>query len=184
MRSLLAAVLPVAGLLTFGPWGCAPPAQIRYEDRLEDTTARAEHAVHSDRLEQVMGGLERLSDERLPKAMDLREERARRVKVVVKVARAMAKSARRIPAAIAGVDLDGEAREEFLRIAEELRRSALELAESAPRMSTAEMRAQADAIEATCEACHERFRAGPLTEGASNPPATTKDLVRPQTRSR
>jgi cytochrome c556 len=164
----VAALRRLAGLLACGLAACAPPAQLSYEERLERTPAPAEHGVHSERLQQVMGGLERLSRERLPQAMDVREARERRVAVVVSVALAMADSAERIPAVVADVELEGEAREAFLGHAEALRRRALALAEAAPHLSMPALRAELDSVEATCQACHQRFRP-PVPGGDQGP---------------
>jgi hypothetical protein len=138
--------------------GCRGPAEARYEEELERVPAPAAHAVHGERLIDVMGSLERLRDERLPVALDVELERERRGRRVSEVALAMAASAERIPSAAAGRDLDAAGRAEFLRLADALARRARLLAEAAPSLAPEELRAQVEGIDRTCKACHARFR--------------------------
>ena len=79
MRVLLGMALLVAV-------GCARPAWVRYEERLEETAPASSHAVHAERLVEVMRGLDRLVEERLPRDMDKGWERDRRVEDLSTVA--------------------------------------------------------------------------------------------------
>jgi hypothetical protein len=138
--------------------GCRGPAQVRYEEALEQAPAPAAHAVHGERLVDVMRALERLRDERLPAAFDVEAERERRGRRVSEVALAMAAAAERIPPAAAERPLDPAERAEFLRLADGLARRARHLAEAAPRLEPQELRGAIEGIEQTCSACHGRFR--------------------------
>ena len=136
--------------------GCGGPAQLRYEAALEETPEPAAHAIHDERLAVLMRDLDRLRDERLPKALDMREEQDRRAREVAGVARAMADSAARIPAALPS-ELDAEQQAEFRSLAASLERLCAQLAEDAPRLGVDQRRARLAEIAATCDRCHGRF---------------------------
>jgi cytochrome c556 len=137
---------------------CRGPAQVRYEEQPQTTLPPGRHALHSMRLEQQMRGLERLALERLPKALDKQEAEDRRKAEVAEVARAMADSASRIADAGHALDLGAAELREFLALADALRRRAQQLADDAPRLPIGEIRVRAQAIDASCAGCHERFR--------------------------
>jgi hypothetical protein len=137
---------------------CGGPAQLRYEEQLENTPASADHAVHDQRLSELMESLDRLRNERLPKAMDVAIEEERETRAVARVARAMADSATRIPAA-APADLDERERAEFLALAREFQQRTERLAETRTPPLTRELRRERlDAIDMTCHECHRNFR--------------------------
>jgi len=154
----MARVLEAALVLALAAAGCAPPARVRYEERLEEVAAPAEHAVHSERLQEIMRGLDRLSRERLPQAFDVEAERKRRVAAVVEHALAMAESASRIAAAAPQAELEGPRLAAFEERARTLRERSLGLAREAPQLTVAEMHVRLEAIQDTCHACHARFR--------------------------
>ena len=156
VRVVAGAALVVAGVLWVG--ACAPPAQRRYEEKLERASEPAAHAVQAQRLDQLMRGLSRLRDDRLPRNMDVRGEEERRAERIAKIALAMAQAADRIPGAASDAELDPAQQAEFARHADALRREAQKLADVAPELSSAEIRAQAEAIDATCDQCHQQFR--------------------------
>jgi cytochrome c556 len=132
---------------------CACPAPTRYRERLEEAPAPQRHAVHSERLEELMGGLRRLLEERLPQAMDVEAQRAVQAEEIGKVARALARSARRIPT-VAPQDLSPTQREEIWRRSEDLARHADTLAADAARLDATALRARVETLHATCAGCH------------------------------
>ena len=136
--------------------GCGAPAQVRYEETLERTPAPAAHAVHEERLLQLMRDLDRLRDERLPKAMDVEVEAQRQAREVERVARAMAESASRISGA-APEGLAPAEKREFIALAATLQRSAEALAEEARQLTPAQRRQRLEEIDVTCGRCHSRF---------------------------
>ena len=89
--------LATAFLVFCGAAGCGAPGRVRYEESLARTPEPAIHAVHSERLLELMRGLERLRDERLPQAMDVEAAETRRAEGIAEVAHAMMASARLIP---------------------------------------------------------------------------------------
>ena len=60
--------------------------------------------------------------------------------------------------AIDRLELSEAQREEFARLTDQLRTRSKDLAEAAPRLSLAQMRDRMQAIQASCMACHDRFR--------------------------
>lgn len=145
-------------LLACAALGCGAPRQVRYEEELERTQPAAAHAVHSQRLAELMRGLEWLRVERLPQNMELSVQVERRAEQIAEVARSMQASAARIPDASAEAGLDPEERREFARLARLLEEQAGALVADAPHLSPDELRERASAIQSTCDACHLRFR--------------------------
>lgn len=168
MPRRLGALAALAALLAGAP-GCGAPAQVRYEEELERTPAPAEHAVHGERLAELMRSLERLRGERLPQALAVGVERERRAEAVSEVALEMARSAARIPE-VAPPPADAAQRAEFLASAALLERRARELAEAAAQRPPPPLDARFRALEATCADCHARFRgAGAAPAGDARP---------------
>ncbi len=159
MRLGFASLAGAALLLGSAP-GCRGPAQVRYEQQLERTPEPAAHAVHGERLAELMRALDRLRGERLPQAMEVGVERDRRAEAVREVALGMARSAARIADAAPG-PLDAAERAEFDALARELEQRARGVADAAPHASTAALEERLRALEATCNRCHDRFRLPP-----------------------
>lgn len=137
---------------------CVQSAQTHYQHELDAADAAAAHAIHNQRLQQLMRGLGRLSDERLPKAMNVDLERDRRVDEIVAISRTMATSAASIPDVTANDSLNEDERRTLTELASALEDQALELSRRAPELSIAELRTSLDRISQTCDACHEQFR--------------------------
>lgn len=145
---------------------CSGPAQRRYEEQLAETPAPAEHKIHGERLAELMRGLARLRTERLPPAMEVETQREVRAQRLAEVALALAGSARKIPAASDASELDADQRREFRLLADQLRSRSERLAELARQRPTPDLEPQLASVDATCDACHERFRAGGLRDGS------------------
>ena len=138
-------------------FACRGPSEWRYEASLEQVPEASAHAIHDARLAEVMANLAALRSERLPKAIDPIEEEARQAREVTRVATAMAESARSIGRA-APAELDALALTEFSILASQLAQLCDELAAAAPRLTIDEEQTHLRAIDATCTACHVRFR--------------------------
>lgn len=140
---------------------CAAPEQLRYESALEQAPPAAAHAIHDERLHSLMHDLDRLRNERLPKSMDEAEIERRQVQELVEIARAMAASAAQIPDTVTP-ELEGPEREEAERelaaLALQLEERATRFADRAPELRPDERAAELEALDATCAACHSRFR--------------------------
>jgi hypothetical protein len=140
-----------------GAVACHPPAIVRYEDTLETTPPPAAHGVHEQRLALLMRDLGRLRDERLPQQIDPADMEAHQAREVAGVARALADSAAHIADAVPE-GLDPSERAGFLALAESLRTASLDLARDAAVLPAAGLQSKLAAIDATCDACHSRFR--------------------------
>ena len=147
----------VTAAMLLAALACSRPAELRYEAELEQAPASAAHAVHDVRLLEVMRGLDDLRRDRLPQAIDPAEAEARQAREVARVALAMAESARRINGA-ARAQLDGEDLATFEALADRLARLCESLASEAESLDARVLRDRLDEIDATCTACHDRFR--------------------------
>lgn len=148
-------------LLLLAAWlatsGCRGPALWRYEKRVDESPPSAVHGVHQQRLQQLMDDLDRLRNERLPRAFDVRSEEERRAREVARVAGDLANSATQIPAA-APAGLDERERAAFLALARELEQRTRRLAEQAESLTPEQRGTLLEEIDATCASCHRRFR--------------------------
>jgi cytochrome c556 len=136
---------------------CGGPAPLRYEEEVERTPAPVRHAVHDRRLGQVMTDLDRLRSARLPQAMEKQAEVERIARELERIARAMAESARQIGEAVpAGLDPDEQ--RDFRALAAALERQSEALADELEQLTPLQRRERLMAIDATCGACHARFR--------------------------
>jgi len=149
---------PSIGALLLLALACGPPLQTRYEEELEATPPAAKHAVQSERLREAMRQLRQVSVERLPQEMDAAAAGRERAQAVAALARQIAASAGQIPDVLDGVEMGEEARQEFQGLAGELGERALALAADAERLPAEELEARLHDVDATCAACHSRFR--------------------------
>jgi cytochrome c556 len=132
--------------------------QVQYEQDLERAPAEQRHAIHDERLQQLMRGLDRLSNERLPKSLDVESERQFRANQVAAAALALSESASLIREGGSHGDLAPAQRAQFEAYADALGSEALDLSRDAPSLSLDAMHARLAAIEEICESCHARFR--------------------------
>jgi cytochrome c556 len=155
--SLVSAV-PIAAAIS-----CATSERQRYRQEVATTSAPALHAVHSERLRQVMDDMDLITNEHLPQDFDASRTRDQRYRDVAKLADRLADTAREIPEALNGIKLNEENKQTFCTLAEALRQHALDLADNARNQNESAADANLKQIEATCNACHSAFReAGPL----------------------
>jgi len=123
---------------------------------VEESPPEAVHGVHSERLVELMRGLDRLRNERLPTSMDVASMETLQAEEIERVSGSLAESARAIPGAGAGATMSEGDRELFLQLADDLDRAATQLGK-VPADSPEAIRAQVQEIEATCNACHRHF---------------------------
>jgi hypothetical protein len=131
---------------------------ILYPDLAEEAPPASRHAVHDARLAEVMDGLATLSGARLPDAIDSREPFQTRRLELVEAARALALSSEEIARVAPSLELDEPERDDFLFLAEVLRRRAQTLAGEAPFASIGELQERVREIRGTCDHCHGRYR--------------------------
>ena len=160
----LARLAATAAMAAATATGCLQTEQRRYERALREAPPPARHAVQSERLRQVMANLERLAVDRLPQELDPERDRARSAAAVGEIAAALAASAGRIPDVLSEVELQDARREEFRALAEALERRSIALSRQAPDLGLAALRSEIAGIDATCEACHRRFRVLPAVD--------------------
>lgn len=141
---------------------CTRPGQLDYEAEARETPAVAQHAVHSDRVRELMAGLERLERGRLPQAMDVRLELDRRREEIARTARKLALGAAELADLAATLEGLAGDRETFIGFARALERDSAALAEDVPTLPVSAIRERATAIRADCDRCHARFRLGPI----------------------
>lgn len=146
----------VWGIAALGIWGLGACAPVAPDPTTEPLPS---HAIESPRLAELMQALEQLSRERLPQAMDLEEERSRRLDKVTRVAAAIAESAARLDDAVSELPLTPQERRLFAEHAEDLRHRAQTLAEQAHSLSSETIRDLVAGVEDTCAGCHQLFRA-------------------------
>lgn len=150
-----------AGAVLLVALACAP-ARVRYEERLEDTAPAAAHGVHAQRLVEVMRSLDRLTEERLPQAMDADWEREQRVAEIASVAGAIAASARQIHTASDVRGLSHAEQRVFAGRALALEQRADALARDAATLTPEEIDLRVKELRESCAACHARFRDAPM----------------------
>ncbi len=147
-------------LQLIGP-SCRQRPMEEYGRRLEKTSKAALHAVHSERLRQIMSELERLSLNQLPQEIDVSAERQRHIGQMSPVAQAMAEAALHIPDVLEEVELSDEKRQVFIDLAEKLGNQAIELHRQTEQQSLSGVSQTLENIGATCNACHSAFRVLP-----------------------
>ena len=149
-----------AGALAALLIACAPPAQTRYEEQVRAASPGATHGVHAGRLAELMQGLDRLTNARLPKAMDAAQEREWRVREVEVVAGRIADSAAQIPSTAPPSMRDGLDQRDFREKAAVLEIRARSLADDAASLSPPDLDARIEELRQACAACHRRYRPG------------------------
>jgi cytochrome c556 len=105
-----------------------------------------------------MRELDRLRSARLPQELDLERERRRQAEALARTARALAETSGEIGAAAPLGEFSPAERAEFDGLAAALRARAERLAADAPSLDPAALDARLAELDATCAACHHRFR--------------------------
>lgn len=139
-------------------------------------TPPARHAVHSERLRQIMQGMGTEVEKKWPqeiaeeRAEAARRDRRRKFDKAAELARILSESAPLIPEAVSDVQLSETERETFLAQAETLQTQAGELRRAAEEQQLDEMEQVLQEIRTTCTACHQQFAelAGPVRFGWDN----------------
>jgi cytochrome c556 len=123
------------------------------------------HSVRGEELHATMQELGRVRRGRLPQELDEERAAALRSEEIAGIARALAATAAEIESTAPLATLDANDRNEFHRLASELRERAAALAADALTLRAADLTARFAEIDATCDACHRRYR-DPLTTPA------------------
>lgn len=154
-----------AGALAFQ--GCGPSSKQRYEDSLVNTGKPALHAVHNDRLVELMGRLGNLYYQSWPQEIEDQQqdqqERAREkyLAEVADVAAAMSRAAGDLPDAVKDAGLTVEERTVFDNLTTKLRDGADRLGKETATGNLDSIQSCLDQLSTTCNACHSKFREFP-----------------------
>ncbi|MHC4609371.1 MAG: hypothetical protein ACYS7M_03380 [Planctomycetota bacterium] len=140
---------------------CGPTKRKDHYSLLLETGKPALHAVHSQRLTDVMHQLDALALERLPQELDAQGERERHMGEVQEIAASLEQTAEYIPEDLGEDDLSGADRELFLLLTDRLRGQARQLRESASERDVGQVEDTVEQLTATCSACHSLFREVP-----------------------
>jgi hypothetical protein len=157
-------LLAAAGCgLTLAVWAsCAASPQHRYEQRVVATGEPALHAVHAQRIEQLMNEIDRMMIDPL---IDLSHtstvDRARARRDIGRVAGELADASTHITESLPPGELDDTEEKLFRSLADKLREEALELQGHAEAKRDNEIAVSMDEITAVCNACHSAFRMAP-----------------------
>ncbi len=155
---LIALIILALLLIGWSVAGCLDSPQSSYQRRLDDTGRPALHAIHKERLREIMADLSRLTFERMPQEMDARTIRDRDLRELVAVADAMAADARAIPDALHDVRISEEDRRVFNSFADKLYVEATEMAAQARDRRLDDVQRTMQEMITTCNACHSSFR--------------------------
>lgn len=127
--------------------------------RREGVSGPAAHGVHSDELRGAMREMEARSKEDVAAEMYTGSPTVRpAMDNVAQSARAIARTADHIPDILASVNMASDDRREFLGLAARLGTQARELESQARDGNAAAARRTKERLNATCDACHSRFR--------------------------
>lgn len=140
---------------------CHPQKEKPYANRVRETPPPTLHAVHSQHLTEIMYDLERLSEERLPQELDPEVDQPRRLRELADVALSLATAAADIPLALPEGEMPETDQELFLILVDRLRDQAIGLNQCATERNLDVAEIQVEDIQATCDACHNLFRAVP-----------------------
>lgn len=159
------------GLMAIGlqAWlftSCQRTPREEYEQRVDEAGQPLQHAIHSERLTEIMKGLERLNGEKLPQEVDPEPVQQRRIAEIIEVAGAMEESAAHIPDVLGDVELSKERRSQFVAMADELGALSRELKEKGKDLNVAEINAEMEKIRGVCQSCHQKFRILPEVSGS------------------
>ncbi len=154
--AIVVAILAGAGLPPL--WSCSQTAEQHYETRLADTGKPALHAVHNDRLRELMGAMGGKALDQLPQEMEPGLASGPNLDEVSAIATSLAKTARELPAVGGDAGLSEQDRNVFDALCKKLDEEATALATCAKRQDPAGARAKLDQIISTCNACHSQFR--------------------------
>lgn len=155
LRTAVWVALAGAGLIVAA---CYPTPRQRYQRRLVDTGDPALHAVHSDRLREIMVELNDLAFDRLPQEMDPTAARDRRIREVSALAATLADDAGLLEGMLDADSHPEKDRRVFDSFAQKLGSQAKALMVAAEANDLGAMDDNLGELVATCNACHSTFR--------------------------
>jgi len=149
---------------------CTPTQYESHRQSTRQTDPGAEHALQSERLEEIMGDLgadflriwpQEVQAER---QADARRERERKFIEVESAARDLHQTSKRLPSLVADAELTPEDRQSFTQLSQKMAEQSIDLGRAAQDRDLDAVKATMSSLTATCNECHTRFRAhaGPL----------------------
>lgn len=157
-------LISIAGAAIALVSSCIQPPQGAYERKLANTGEPALHAVHDQRLRELMAGLSDTALERMPQELEPAAGSKAKSREIARIAESLAETSRQIPRALEQVRMGGEDRRVFDALAARLSDEAAQLAKLATRNEVPGMRTKLDEMITTCNACHKSFRILPMVE--------------------
>ena len=161
-----AALISMAGAGLALLSSCIQPSQRPYERKLANTGEPALHAVHDQRLRELMAGLSDMALDRMPQELEPGAASKAKRRDIARIADSLAVTSLRIPRVLEQVRMGGEDRRVFEALAARLNDEAAQFAKLARSNDLPGMRTKLDAMIITCNACHKSFRILPVVETA------------------
>ena len=144
---------------------CGPARGKDYRALLLETGKPALHAIHSQRLADVMRHLDDLALERLPQELDPHTERERQMDEIEEIAVSLARTCEHIADALSENDMSAADHELYLILASRLGDQAGQLGDCAAEREVVRVEEAMEQMTATCNACHSLFREVPPLKG-------------------
>lgn len=160
---ILSSALTVAVLLV----ACTSQRHLQTEIRLSSGGAAAQHGIHNKTLRKIMWDLTLAPAARLPEDVNEVKEPKWRRSDAKRILGAMAESANSIPDVLKGVDIADARKAEFQAMVTNLRANTLRLRDDVDQLSPEAIGKRFDELQASCHACHDRFRVLPLIPDAN-----------------
>lgn len=142
---------------------CSQTSQRHYETEVATAEKTSLHAVHDERLRQVMRRLQTLTADRLPQEMDVRMINRTEARELADIAGSLASSSDEIPATLTSAELGDNDRAGFERLAMQLRADADQVRSYAERGDMDGVKMAVHNMTRTCNACHDAYRSSPVS---------------------
>jgi hypothetical protein len=150
----------IAAVVGVSILACSASPQWRYEEKLANTGEPALHAVHSDRLVELMAELDRIMSYPEWKETTRTLRHARDIRQMAEAAAALADTSTAIRRSAEELGLDGAGKRTFMSLTDKLHEQSLALQKEAEAKNADRIRGSLDGIVRTCNACHSLFRDG------------------------
>jgi hypothetical protein len=118
----------------------------------------AVHAIHTEDLQVAMRSLNRRTTEDFAAELYTGTPSSGNLSRISDAAAAVAQAARRLPETVTGAQVSDQDRIEFTTLANQMHEQATQLKSAADANDVPRLRTTMDRLNATCTACHSRFR--------------------------
>ena len=173
LRAFKSIIPALYALLLLTIASCESSSNQQYQQRLDNTSGPARHAIRSDQLQDIMGELAQQVAKNWPQEVETEmrtqadQMRQKNFEKAHQLGQALAQASQSIPDSIANSNMSENDLSVFLSSAGMLRWQALALAKHAEQKNLEGMQHSLNIIQTTCYGCHTQFRqhAGPLKFG-------------------